>query len=1274
MKRIVSLLLSVVMIFSVISTVDLSACAAEGSTYLSEEDVQFLTSKFSYTLTRSEKAMYADHLKNLNPEIEWSSTDWDIVKYYCDNIQKVWGAAGLLLPDKITENELAKLGNNTLTYIISSIEIFKNIHYISETDGNNIQKAYHGIKVFQNVCNILGWSLGSFGIVLSAVAATLPIANLLYEGNIRESLVFYEAQLQIAYYPNNGVELPTPEEAMMKPAFADFLGKEQYEQGLYSLYTYYSLRLVDDKINDMTFVNPIGEKCNFAGHTYQVFNMSMNWTEAKEYCENLSGHLATITNSDEQDFVYDLVQYAGKDTYWLGATDAEVEGEWKWITGESFEYQNGSFDDGPPGPEDWLEMVASNGRWNDGEHDGDREIYSLQNHGFICEWDNYIDPFPTMNDVHHYSQTVITPTCTTDGYTINRCIDCGLEYYSNNVTKLGHNYNLTKKTAVTCTSQGFDLYTCSRCNSTEKRNITSALGHNYKYQNTIKATCTSEGYDTYKCSRCSITENRNTISAKGHSYSLSGHRDPTCNEAGFNKYTCKVCNNSYQDEISVLNGSALTASLEKARAYLAKDYFTEQSMLNLQTVYDKHKNDLDTLTNQEAVDNAVTEINTAINNLVLGDYASGKTEEGFSWNWERNSGILTVDGSGAMPNYNSSSMPWYDVIPYATQIIVSEDITSIGSYAFYNAKNVQNISLPNTLTTINERAFEHCSSVEILTVPDSVTSIGYAAFANMTVLKKVSVPASTTYRSYCFDKDKAIEEVIITYGINGVIPNSNVTNEQSYFMDKFQKRTGNFGPWKYGDNVTVKISEGVTTVGYNTFWQALGMSSIHIPSTVNQLNLNNGVFYQNFHLTEIIVDEKNQTYCDFNNCLYSKDMTQFLLYPQGSNETKFIMPESVKEIRSYAFYDCNSLKNIKLNEKLNNIGTYAFGHCDNLQYISILNPECNIDSNNYTIMDTATIEGYKGSTAEVYANNHSMNFAEIQKLEIKSISLSLESSITMNFKVLKSAVVDFENPYVVFTCESDELKVTDYTEQGEYYVFSYPGISPQLMNDNVVAVLHADHNGIDYTSPEKIMSVRTYAYTMLNRYSSPIYAKLRTLLVDLLNYGAASQKYVGYQTDNLVNADLTDEQKSWGTSSNPTFENIRNYDYKTIDNPTSEWISSGLILNNSVMVKAKFTTDSIDNKTVVITCGKGKFTYTKDDFVLDKDGNYYVYCDEIFANEMSEEILLTVYDNGVQCSNTMRFSIESYAKLVHDSYKGTALDELTTAMMRYGNSAKAYGA
>ena len=293
---------------------------------------------------------------------------------------------------------------------------------------------------------------------------------------------------------------------------------------------------------------------------------------------------------------------------------------------------------------------------------------------------------------------------------------------------------------------------------------------------------------------------------------------------------------------------------------------------------------------------------------------------------------------------------------------------------------------------------------------------------------------------------------------------------------------------------------------------------------------------------------------------------------------------------------------------------------------------------------------------------------------INTVSLSLESSITMNFKVLKSSLSSFDEFYMTFECGGKEEKVTDYKETDKYYVFSYKGINPQLMNDNVTAVLHAKNKSEEYTSPEKIMSVKEYAYTMLDRYSGDEHAKLRTLLVDLLNYGAAAQIYAGYQTDNLVNSDLTDVQKDWASKDTTEFKNIRNLNYKTISNPTAEWKTCSLVLKNSIMVKVKFSAKDVENKTVEIVLKNAKFTYTKDDFVNNGDGTYYVYCNELFANELSDDLLFTIYENGIPCSNTMLFSVESYARLVRDNYKDKPLDKMTTAMMLYGNSAKAYGA
>ena len=291
---------------------------------------------------------------------------------------------------------------------------------------------------------------------------------------------------------------------------------------------------------------------------------------------------------------------------------------------------------------------------------------------------------------------------------------------------------------------------------------------------------------------------------------------------------------------------------------------------------------------------------------------------------------------------------------------------------------------------------------------------------------------------------------------------------------------------------------------------------------------------------------------------------------------------------------------------------------------------------------------------------------------INTVSLSLESSITMNFKVFKNSLSSFDDYYMTFECGGKEEKVTNYKQDGNYYVFSYKGINPQLMNDKVTAVLHAKNGKEEYTSPEKVISVREYAYTMLDRYSSDEHSKLRTLLVDLLNYGSATQKYVAYQTDNLANSDLTATQKSWASKDTKEFKNIRNFNYKTISNPTVRWNSCGLVLGNAIMFKVKFTANNVENKTVEITLRNAKFTYDKNDFKDNGDGTYYVYCNELFAHEVSDEVLLTVYENGVPCSNTMLFSVESYARLVRDNYKGTPLDKMITTMMLYGNSAKEY--
>jgi WD40 repeat protein len=116
----------------------------------------------------------------------------------------------------------------------------------------------------------------------------------------------------------------------------------------------------------------------FAGHHYFFCPKLMAWKEAKEYAEFVGGHLATITSKEENDWI--IQTFSHLFNYWLGGTDEDEEGRWKWITGEEWKYS--SWAKGEPGNQNGNEhslKMYSNGLWNDNLS----EIHFY----FLIEWE-----------------------------------------------------------------------------------------------------------------------------------------------------------------------------------------------------------------------------------------------------------------------------------------------------------------------------------------------------------------------------------------------------------------------------------------------------------------------------------------------------------------------------------------------------------------------------------------------------------------------------------------------------------------------------------------------------------------------------------------------------------------------------------------------------------------------------------------------------------------------------------------------------------------------
>lgn len=140
-------------------------------------------------------------------------------------------------------------------------------------------------------------------------------------------------------------------------------------------------------------------------HYYERIDLSMTWKDAEAYCEKNGGHLASITSKEELDFVNNILKDGSKDRYWLGASDEQQEGIWNWVTGEKFVIS--SWRTGEPNnnngdhSENYL-MTYKNGEWMDVPNDAVVSIY-----GFVCEYDNKIDPIKIENAVNKHLYSVI---------------------------------------------------------------------------------------------------------------------------------------------------------------------------------------------------------------------------------------------------------------------------------------------------------------------------------------------------------------------------------------------------------------------------------------------------------------------------------------------------------------------------------------------------------------------------------------------------------------------------------------------------------------------------------------------------------------------------------------------------------------------------------------------------------------------------------------------------------------------------------------------------
>ena len=133
---------------------------------------------------------------------------------------------------------------------------------------------------------------------------------------------------------------------------------------------------------------------------------------------------------------------------------------------------------------------------------------------------------------------------------------------------------------------------------------------------------------------------------------------------------------------------------------------------------------------------------------------SGSCGDNIKYNIDTGTGVLTLTGSGATNNYSNMNVnfgssvkrcPWYNSRDSIKRVVISEGVTVLGNYLFFEMTSVQTVILPSTVTGVNRYAFAGCTALSTVNLQDTkITKIGLNAFENDAKFTTLRLPETLT--------------------------------------------------------------------------------------------------------------------------------------------------------------------------------------------------------------------------------------------------------------------------------------------------------------------------------------------------------------------------------------------------------------------------------------------------------------------------------------------------------------------------------------------------
>ncbi len=456
---------------------------------------------------------------------------------------------------------------------------------------------------------------------------------------------------------------------------------------------------------------------------------------------------------------------------------------------------------------------------------------------------------------------------------------------------------------------------CERCGDViVAQEEVPALGHDIDEHDAQAATCTEDGWYAWEeCKRagCGYTTYEG-IEATGHDYGWFIDEDPAACEKEGEKghYHCSSCNTDFDEDYQVLASLKIDALGHDVQHHDAQEPSCGSVGWN---AYDTCNREGCDYTTYQEIPKKQHDMDENDKCKSCGYFDSGlELELLTSGDGYAVVGLGTFTGTDVViPAANADGKPVMAIDSRAfkqtniTSIEIPASITSMGYYAFEDCAQLTKV---NYLGTIDQWA-----QIDFDDVMSNPLCHAHNLYLNNVLVTEVKLTTATEVANAAFANCTSITSVELPAGITKIGPAvfSGCANLVSITIPEGVTKIDNFAFDGCTSLVSVTIPASVSTLCTDAFGGCEKLAKVNYLGTADQWaqiafesrKANPTYYAKNLHLNDVLVTEAKLT--------------------------------TATKIRSYAFYNCASLKSIEISTSVTEIGSEVFYNCASLESIKI---------------------------------------------------------------------------------------------------------------------------------------------------------------------------------------------------------------------------------------------------------------------------------------------------------------------------------------------------